>query len=216
MKTPVITAVLIIFSLVGYSQNIELGKYKVCYEIYGKCLFQNIVELKADSTFEFSYLDDYQTRKADGKWEIESNYLYLITLPVSDTFQVSDIFETAGNKSNKICIYENFDNNENIKINIFQKGVKKEYVTNSFGELSYSGSVADSLSFELGNKTFIVIPNRKEKPSSITITVDSNYKGLVYQQLKGNKILIEDGKMTIRYRDWENGDIKTGYFERIN
>jgi hypothetical protein len=47
------------------------------------------------------------------------------------------------------------------------------------------------------------------------ITVDSNFKDLVYQQLGINKIMIRNGRMLIRYREGEDGELKTEYFEKI-
>ena len=34
--------------------------------MYWRCHFQNLIELKADSTYEFIYLDDTQIKKTEG------------------------------------------------------------------------------------------------------------------------------------------------------
>ena len=89
-------------------------------------------------------------------------------------------------------------------------------MTDSIGEIQYSGHLTDSIAFSIKGRELKVIPGKIEMPSLIRITIDSNYKDLIYQQLGTNKIMIQNGRMVVRYRDGENGTLKTEYFQKLN
>jgi hypothetical protein len=217
MKKLVANTILLFFSMTIYSQQIDFGRYRLCYDMYWKCHFQNLIELKPDSTYEFIYLDDTQMKKTHGKWKIEPAFLVLTPDLIPDTIQVTDIFETT-NKTrlkNIISINENFKSISGLEINIFQSGEELTFPSDSLGEIQYTGQVADSVTFSIKGRELRVIPKNKVTPSMIRITIDSNYRDLVYQQLGMNKIVIQNDKMLIKYRDGENGELKTEYFEKI-
>ena len=132
MKRIIYLTVFFFFVTISHGQNIELGKYRLCHDMYWRCHFQNLLELKADSTYIFTYLDDTQMQIAKGTWKINSNFVIL----TPDT------------------------------------------------------------------------ENRNTK-------VKKNHQDLVYQCLGTNRILIENGRMVVRFRDEENDKIKTEYFERV-
>lgn len=71
------------------------------------------------------------------------------------------------------------------------------------------------MTFSIQGRELKVIPRKKDTPSIIRITVDTDFKDLVYQQLGINKIMIRNGKMMVKYRDGEDGELKTEYFEKI-
>ena len=201
-----------------YSQQIDFGKYRLCYNMYWRCHFQNLIELKSDSTYEFTYLDDTDMKSTLGKWKIESNFVVLTPNLIPDTIQITDVFETANKTSNNniINISESFKGFPELNVNLFHSAIKKSMVTDSVGEIQYLGQVVDSIIFSIKGRNLKVIPNKKVTPSIIRITVDSDYKDLVYQQLGINKIMIQNGRMMVTYRNEEKGKLITEYFEKIN
>jgi len=136
MKRIIYLIVFLSFVIVSHGQNIEFGTYRLCYDMYWRCHFQNWIVLKADSTYEFTYQDDVQMKTTKGVWKIDSNFVVL--MPDIET------------------------------------------------------------------------KNKKTKAKAKT-----NKEDLVYKCLGTNKILIENGRMLIRYRDDEEDKMKTEYFERI-
>lgn len=210
--------ILLFFSMTIYSQQIDFGKYRLCYNMYWRCHFQNLIELKSDSTYKFTYLDDTQMKSSFGKWKIDSNFVVLTPNFIPDTIQITDVFETKNKTSvnNGISIYEGFKMIPGLKVNIFQQATKKTLVTDSVGEIQYPGQVADSIVFSIKGRDLKVIPTKKVIPSTIRITIDSDYKDLVYQQLGVNKIRIQNGRMVVKYRDEEHQKTITEYFEKIN
>ena len=87
-----------------YSQQIDFGKYRLCYNMYWRCHFQNLIELKSDSTYEFTYLDDTDMKSTLGKWNIESNFVVLTPNVIPDTIQITDVFGTVNKTSNNNII----------------------------------------------------------------------------------------------------------------
>jgi len=217
MRALIILIITLFFSITVFAQKIEFGKYRLCYDMYWRCHFQNLIELKPDSTYEFTYLDDTQIKKTQGKWKIDSNFVVLTPNSIPDTIQITNIFETLNKKVkyNVISINEGFKRIPDLEINCFLKGAKKTLITDSIGELHYTGKVIDSLTFSIEGRELKVIPKETNTPSTIRITIDSDFKDLVYQQLGINKIMIQNGKMMVKYKDGENGEQKTEYFERI-
>ena len=212
--------VLVLFfgiSMTIFSQKIEFGKYRLCYDIYWRCHFQNIIDLKTDSTYEFIYLDDTRMEKTQGKWKIDSNYMVLTPDIIPDTIKVIDVFEISdkGLINNKINISEWYKGIADLEITCFLNGIENKYITDSLGEIDYKGNVVDSLIFSIKGRELKIIPKKKETPSIIRISIDSDYKDLVYRQLGINKIMIQNGKMIVKYRNGENGELKTEYFEKI-
>lgn len=206
-----------IFSKTIYGQEIEFGKYRLCHDMYWRCHFQNLLELKNDSTYEFIYLDDTQMKKTDGTWKIDSSFVVLTPSFIPDTIQITDVFETLNKKFkiNVISISESFKGIPKLEVSVFHNGEKKIVETDSIGEIQYRGKVIDSLTFYIKGRELKVIPKKKDTPSIIRITIDSNFKDLVYQQLGINKIMIRNGRMLIRYSDGKDGELKTEYFEKI-
>ncbi len=214
----VLTTIIIslFFSTTIFSQEIEFGKYRLCYDMYWRCHFQNLIELKSDSTYEFIYLDDTQMKKTQGTWRLDSNFVVLTPNFIPDTIQIIEVYETSNKsfKNNIISISESFKGVPDLKVNCFLNGNRKLVETDSIGEFLYKGEVIDSLTFSIQGRELKVIPQKKNIPSIIRITIDSDYKDLVYQQLGINKIMIRNGKMMLKYRDGENGVSKTEYFEK--
>ena len=204
--------------MIIYGQQIDFGKYRLCYNMYWRCHFQNLIELRPDSSYEFTYLDDTQMKSTFGKWKIMQDFLVLTPDFIPDTIQITDVFETSNKSSsnNIVSVSENFKGISGLTISIFQNGIKNTIVTDSIGEIKYSGQVVDSVTFYINGRELRVIPNKNGIPSIIRITVDSDYKDLVYQQLGTNKIMIQNGRMVVKYRDGENGKLITEYFEKIN
>lgn len=85
MKAVFTFLVLLIFAVPLSSQVIDFGKYKLCYDMYWKCHFQIIIELKSDSTYEFTYRDDTRMEMSDGYWRIDSNFVILNPFFTSDS-----------------------------------------------------------------------------------------------------------------------------------
>lgn len=217
MRKIILLTFIILFSKTLFSQNIEFGKYRLCYDVYWRCHFQNLLELKSDSTYEFIYMDDTQLKKTQGTWRIDSSFVVLTPFFVPDTIQITSVFETSNKnlKKNLISVSESFKGISKLEMNCFQNGDKKTIETDSVGELYYDGMVIDSLTFSLQGRELKVIPRKKDIPSIIRITVATDCKDLVYQQLGTNKIMMRNGKMMVEYRDGENGELKTEYFEKI-
>ena len=186
--------------------------------MYWRCHFQNLIELRQDSTYTFEYRDDTQMMTTKGKWKIEPNFLVLTPDLIPDTIKVTDVFESINkkNSNNLIRIDESFKGIAGLPVDIYRDGIKSSFVTDSIGEIHYNGQVADSVSFLIKGRKLKVIPKKTKISTLIGITIDSNYKDLVYQQLGTNKILIRNGRMLVKYRDGENGELKTEYFEKIN
>ena len=185
--------------------------------MYWRCHFQNLIELKTDSTYEFIYKDDTQIKKTEGTWKLDSSFVVLTPFFIPDTIQIKDVFETSNKKLKKniISISESFKGIPKLEACIFRNGEKKIVETDSIGEIQYKGKVIDSLTFSVKGRELKVIPKKNDTPSIIRIAIDSNFKDLIYQQLGINKIRIRNGRMLIRYRDGENGELKTEYFEKI-
>jgi hypothetical protein len=110
-----------------------------------------------------------------------------------DSIKISLIYDEIGNC--KTCSYleRQQQNNENvlwlltleekrlqsIKTTIFQQENKvKEIYTDSLGYVTYQGSVADSITFTIQNKTFTVRPSKKHSPSFFKVYIDTHYKDL--------------------------------------
>lgn len=212
------STILLLVAVTVYCQQIDFGKYQLCYDMYWRCHFRNLIELRQDSTYTFEYRDDTQMMKTKGKWKIESNFLVLTPDLIPDTIKVTNVFEYINkkNSNNLISFNESFKGISGLPVDIYRGGIKSSFVTDSIGEIQYNGQVADSISFPIKGRMLKVIPKKTEISSQISITIDSNYKDLVYQQLGTNKILIHNGRMLVKYRDGENGELKTEYFEKIN
>lgn len=217
MRTLLVLIISFIFSMTALSQEIGFGKYRLCYDMYWRCHFQNLLELKIDSTYEFTYLDDTQMKKTQGTWRIDSSFVVLTPFFIPSTIQITDVFETSNKnfKKNLISISESFKGIPNLEINCFYNGYNKMGETDSLGEYHYEGAVIDSLTFSIQGRELKVISKKKDTPSIIRVTIDSDYKDLVYQQLGINKIMIRNGKMMVKYKDGEDGELKTEYFEKI-
>lgn len=215
----VITSIILIFifSKTIYGQEIEFGKYRLCYDMYWKCHLKNLIELKTDSTYELIYLDDTQMKKTVGTWKIDSSFIVLTPSFLPDKIQITDVFETSNKKfkMNVISVSESFKGITKLEVSVFKNGEKKIVETDSIGEIRYKVKVIDSLTFSLNGRELKVLPKNKVTPSIIRITVDTDFKDLVFQQLGINKIMIRNRKMLITYRDGENGELKTEYFEKI-
>ena len=222
MRELIIAFVLLLFFKASFAQEIEFGKYRLCYDMYWRCHFQNLLELRSDSTYEFVYLDDTQMEKTTGTWYIEPDFLVLVPFVIPDTIKIWDIFEIKNKdtKLNQIGIFEHFTEIKDIEITLYQKGKKISLMTDSVGQAYYMGNVADSLFFKIKERELKIVPDNRQSPSKITIRIDSNYRDLVYRQLGTNKIMIRDGKMFIRYRDSDLkgnvSELKTEYFEKIH
>ena len=219
MKARILSlTILLLVAATIYCQRIDFGKYQLCYDMYWRCHFQNLIELRQDSTYTFEYRDDTQMMTTKGKWKIEPNFLVLTPDLIPDTIKVTNVFEYINkkNSNNLIRIDESFKGIAGLPVDIYRDGIKSSFVTDSIGEIQYNGQVADSISFPIKGRMLKVIPKKTEISTLISITIDSNYKDLVYQQLGTNKILIRNGRMLVKYRDGENGELKTEYFEKIN
>jgi len=217
MRILLVFAVSLFFSSTIFSQEIEFGKYRLCYDMYWRCHFQLMLELKSDSTYKFTYFDDTQIKKTAGKWKVDSNFVTLTPSFIPDTIKITNVFETSNskNKNNIISVSENYKGIPNLEVHCFLKGTKVVYHTDSIGNFHYKGKVIDSLSFFIEGRKLKVIPKKIKTPSIIRISIDSDYKDLVYQQLGINQISIQNGKMLVKYRDGENGKLKTEYFEKV-
>ncbi len=218
MKKRIIYLIATLLSITAiYSQQLAFGKYRLCYDMYWRCHFQNLIELRPDSTYTFEYVDDTQRMLTKGKWKMEPNYLLLTPDFIPDTIKVTNVFEYINKKSsdNLISIKEHFKGISGLQVDIFQNGIKSSFITDSIGEFQYKGQITDSIFFPIKGRTIKVIPKKENISTLISITIDSNFKDLVYQQLGTNKILIYNGKMLVRYKDEENGILKTEYFEKI-
>lgn len=202
-------------------QSIEFGKYRLCYDMYWRCHFQNLIELKADSTYEFIYLDDTQRKTTRGVWRIDSNFVVLTPAVIPDTIKIVEVFEAKNrmSKVNIVSISEYFKCPPNIEISIFQKGVKTTFETDSICEFQYSGGVADSITLKVKGREFEIKPKKEEIPSIIRINIETNHKDLIYNCLGTNKIMLKDGRMFIKYKDVDidgnESELKTEYFEYI-
>lgn len=217
MRTLILLLISFVFSMTALCQKIGFGKYRLCYDMYWRCHFQNLLELKIDSTYEFTYLDDTQMKKTQGTWKIDSSFVVLTPFFIPDTIQITNVFETSNknSKKNLISISESFKGIPKLEINCFYNGYKKTVETDSLGVYNYEGTVIDSLTFSIQGRELKVISMKKDTPSIIRITIDSDYKDLVYQQLGINKIMIRNEKMMVEYKDGEEGELKTEYFEKI-
>ena len=221
MKARIITStILLLITASIYCQQIDFGKYRLCYDMYWRCHFQNLIELRQDSTYTFEYVDDTQKMSTTGKWKIEPDFLILTPDFIPDTIKVTNVFEYENKKTsnNLICIKESFKGIDRLPVDIYRSGIKSSFETDSIGEIQYKGQIADSISFPIKGRKFTIIPKKTKISTGISITIDSNYKDLVYQQLGTNKIMIHNGKMMVRYKDEDdlNGIVKTEYFEKIN
>ena len=219
MKARILSStILLLVAVTVYCHRIDFGKYQLCYDMYWRCHFQNLIELRQDSTYTFEYRDDTQMMKTKGKWKIEPDFLVLTPDLIPDTIKVTNVFEYINkkNSNNLISFDESFNGIAKLPVDIYRGGIKSSFVTDSIGEIQYNGQVADSISFPIKGRKLKVIPKKTEISTLIRITIDSNYKDLVYQQLGTNKILIHNGRMLVKYRDGENGKLKTEYFEKIN
>lgn len=200
-----------------YCQQIDFGKYQLCYDMYWRCHFQNLIELKHDSSYIFEYRDDTQWESTHGKWKILHDFLVLTPDSIQDTIKVTHVFESINKKNlnNLINISESFKGISGLNVAIFQSGIKRYFETDSIGEIQYSGQVTDSIAFVIKGRELKVIPRKMVISSLIDITIDSNFKDLIYQQLGTNKLMIQNGRMVVRYRDGENGKLKTEFFQRL-
>ena len=217
MRTLILLIISFVFSMTTLCQEIGFGKYRLCYDMYWRCHFQNLLELKIDSTYEFTYLDDTQMKKTQGTWKIDSSFVVLTPFFIPDTIQIINVFETSNKnfKKNLISISESFKGIPKLEINCFYNGYKKTVETDTLGEYHYEGAVIDSLTLSIQGRELKVISKKKVTPSIIRVTIDTDYKDLVYQQLGINKIMIRNGKMMVKYKDGEDGELKTEYFEKI-
>ena len=221
MRQLIITLVLLLFFKTNFAQEIEFGKYRLCYDMYWRCHFQNFLELKPDSTYEFIYRDDTRMEKTSGVWHIEPHFLVLTPFVIPDTIHIEEVFEVrvSRNESNIISFTEHFQGITELNVSLFSKGKEFVFQTDKNGEIQYQGDVVDSISFVIKERELKVIPKRKDTPSVIRVRLDTNYKDLVYRTLGTNKIMIRDGKMFIKYRDVDidgnESELKTEYFEKI-
>jgi hypothetical protein len=202
----------------SFAQGIEFGKYVICYDMYWRCHFQNFLELKPDSTYEFIYMDDTRGEKTEGMWHIEHDFLVLTPFVIPDTVNIK-VFEGGiplnkrNIKDNFIAFKEHFKAITELNVNLFSNGWEFVLETDAEGEIQYDGDVIDSISFVIKGRELKVVTKTKDTPSGITVYIDTDYKDLIYRTPVGDRIMIKDGKMFISVR-YEN-KIKTEYFERI-
>ena len=220
MKARILSStILLLVTATIYCQQIDSGKYRLCFDMYWRCHLQLLVELKEDSTYTFEYLDDTRSESTTGKWRIEPYYLVMTPDIIPDTIKVTEVFEYENKNitENLIWIVENYKGIGKVPVDIYRTGIKDYYTTDEKGEVQYNGQIADSISFPIKGHKLTVIPKSK-KSTLIKITLDTNYKDLVYRQLGINKIMIINGKMLLKYKDAddETGKIKTEYFEKMN
>ncbi len=218
MKTRIFCSLIfLLFTRSIYCQPIDFGKYQLCYDMYWRCHFQNLIELKSDSSYTFEYRDDTQWDSTHGKWKILHDFLVLTPDSIPDTIKVTHVFESINKKNlnNLININESFKGISGLNVAIFHNGIKRSFVTDSIGEIQYSGQVTDSIAFAIKGRELKIIPRKMVISSLIDITIDSNFKDLIYQQLGTNKIMIQNGRMVVRYRDGENGKLKTEFFQKL-
>lgn len=210
---------LLIVSITIFGQQIDSGNYRLCFDKYWRCHFQLLIELREDSTYTFEYRDDTRRESTTGKWKFEPYYLVMTPDFIPDSIKVTEVFEYEKNDitENLIWIVENFKGVDKVPVDIYRNGIKNHFMTDETGEIKYNGQIADSISFPIKGHKLTVIPKRK-KSTLIKITLDTNYKDLIYRQLGINKIMIINGKMLLKYKDAddETGQTKTEYFEKIN
>jgi hypothetical protein len=156
-------------------------------------------------------------KKTQGKWKIDSNFVVLTPKIIPDNIQIIDIFETSNKKNNYniISISEHFKEISDLEVIGYHNGNRNIFKTNSIGEINYIGDVIDSLFFSIKGRDLKVVSIKKDTPSIIRIRFDSDYNDLVYQQLGINKILIQNGRMLVKYQDGETGVLKTEFFVKI-
>lgn len=202
-----------------YCQQIDFGKYRLCFDIYWRCHSQLMIELRKDCTYTFEYHDDTRGESTTGKWKLEPYYLVLTPDIIPDTIKVIDVFEHRKDTKteNLIWIVDNYKGVANVPVDIYRIGNKEYFTTDEKGEIQYNGQIADSISFAIKGHRLTVIPKSKVS-NLIKITLDTNYKDLVYRQLGVNKIMIINGKMVLKYQaaDDKTGKTKTEYFEKMN
>lgn len=207
--------VLLFCGIIVYGQDIEFGRYSLCYDIYWRCHFQNLLDLKADSTYKFTYLDDTQKKTTEGTWKIDSSHVVLTPFIIPDTIEITDIseFKNTGAKTNMIRIFEYYKPFKDIEVTLFQSGNTSLLKTDEMGEIRYPGAIVDSITFTIQGRQFEVKSHRKVSPTLMSITIETDHKDLVYSCLGTNKILIRNGRMVVTYQLGEN--LKTEYFRRV-
>ena len=200
-----------------YGQNIEFGRYSLCYDTYWRCHFENLLDLMADSTYRFTYLDDTQMKKTGGTWKIDSCYLVLTPFIIPDTIKITEIFEyeNTSSKTNIIRLSEYFKRIKDMEVTFFRGGEICLLKTDDMGEIRYTGDVADSIAFTIKGRQLAVKSQRKASPSVMEITIETNHKDLVYACLGTNKILIRNGRMVVTYQEGKDETLKTEYFRRV-
>lgn len=185
--------------------------------MYWRCHFQNLIELKPDSTYEFIYLDDTQMKTTHGRWEMDATFVVLTPNVIPDTIQITEVLERSNKpfEYNIFSMSENFRRLPGLEVICYLNGNRRTFKTDSIGEFSFKGRMVDSFSFLIKGRELKVIPKKKKTPSVLRISVDSDYKDLVYQQFGTNQISIQNGRMMVQYRHGESAELKTEYFEKI-
>ena len=185
-----------------------------------------ILDLNEDRTYKFRLQDDVSVEESFGNWEINDSLIVLNPKTIPDTIQTS-IFETKLSNSikkywwdlssetvkrendNLLVINNYFSPTKNKQIWILQSGEWKEKVTDEFGCIFYSGEIAESIRFQVDNREFELSTSENERPSMIRITIEEDYKDLVYRTLMFNYIRIEKNKMFINVAEEGKKNEKT-------
>ena len=225
-----ILIIAVVVPLLSYSQ-IDTGKYRLCFEMHWKCHTAIILDLNEDSTYKFRLEDDVSAEETDGNWEMNDSLIFLYPETIPDSIQ-TNIFETKlsntaknywwklsdkthKNETDNLIVVNNYFNPaKNKTICIKQGDIWNQKITNEQGCIFYEGEVVDSIKFKVDNRDFELTTLKKEKPSLIRVTIQEDYKDLVYRTLIFNYIKIEDGKMFIDVVE-EERELKRLYFEKI-
>lgn len=212
--------------------QIDIGKYRLCFEMYWKCHTAIIFDLNEDRTYKFRLQDDTSVEETHGNWEISDSLVFFYPKTIPDTIQTT-IFETKLSKTARKSWWEltskttKEENDNLLVINkyfnkplsfketwIKQKGNWSKKITDESGCIFYEGEIADSIKLKVDSREFKWATTKKERPSLIRITIREDYKDLIYRTLIFNYIRIEKGKMFIDIIE-EDRPLKRLYFEKI-
>lgn len=211
--------------------QIEFGKYRLCFEMYWKCHTMIFLDLKKDSTYRFSLVDDVSGEESFGSWQLKDSMILLHPNTIPDTIQTF-IFErklsnsakkywwglsneTIKNEDDNLLVLSNyFDPAKHKKVLLQQNGTWEETKTDEFGCVFYPGVIAEKIKFQVDNRIFELSTTKNEQPSLISITIKEDFKDLVFRTLYFNFVRIENNQMFIDVAE-QGKKSKRLFFEKI-
>ena len=211
-------SIFLICAFISKGQSFQYGKYQLFSDLDSNQVFQVLLEINSDSTYEFTYEGNYMTLNQKGSWIIDSNVFSLKIDTVYDpkpTVGYCFILHDTLQESVVKLLDEGRNGIPNLETECYVNGSFKPFKTDSIGQFVYDLDALDSVCFSVKGYQLSVEAFSIRLPREIIIIVDSSPKKSVYEQLGIYQITIENDKLKMEYLDLVTNKNQTEYLKKI-